>query len=67
MPFYDVISKKAEVRGKKLIEFFLSENSGNQMKDTLRIVKIFPWKTLRYSPSIFLNVNGLKIRERLLK
>lgn len=67
MPFYDVISKKAEVRGKKLIEFILSENSGNQMKDTLRISKIFPWKTLRYSPSIFLNVNGLKIRERLLK
>ena len=46
MPFYDVISKKAEVRGKKLIEFILSENSGNQMKYTLRIAKIFPWKNI---------------------
>jgi hypothetical protein len=67
MPFYDVRSKKDEVRGKKLIEFILAGNTGNKVKDTLRIAKIFPWKALRYSPSIFLNVNGLKIRERIFK
>lgn len=53
--------KKAE----KLMEFVLGGYSGNKIKDTLQIAKIFPWKALRYSPSIFLNVNWLKIRERL--
>jgi hypothetical protein len=55
--------KKAE----KLMEFILGGYSGNKVKDTLQIAKIFPWKALRYSPSIFLNVNWLKIRERLFK
>lgn len=65
MPLYDVTGKKDEVRGKKLIAFILAGYSGNKMKDTMQIAKIFPWKTLRYSPSIFLNVNWLKVRERL--
>ena len=55
--------KKAE----KLVEFILGGYSGNKVKDTMQIAKIFPWKALRYSPSIFLNVNGLKIRERIFK
>lgn len=55
--------KKAE----KLVEFILGGYSGNKINDTLQIAKIFPWKALRYSPSIFLNVNWLKIRERLFK
>ena len=53
--------KKAE----KLMEFILGGYSGNKIKDTLQIAKIFPWKALRYSPSIFLNVNWLKVKERL--
>ena len=36
------------------------------MKDTLQIARIFPGKVLRYAPSIFLNVNWLKVKERLL-
>lgn len=67
MPFYDVRSKKDEVRGQKLIEFILEGNSGDKVKDTLRIAKIFPWKALRYSPSIFLNVNWMKVKERIFK
>jgi hypothetical protein len=68
MPFINLndnvdLNKKAE----KLMEFILRGNSGNKFKDTLQIAKIFPWKALRYSPSIFLNVNLLKIRERLFK
>ena len=55
--------KKAE----KLMEFILGGYSGNKIKDTLQIAKIFPWKALRYSPSIFLNVNWLKIKERIFK
>lgn len=55
--------KKAE----KLVKFILGGYSGNKFKDTLHIAKIFPWKALWYSPSIFLNVNWLKVRERLFK
>lgn len=51
----------------RLMEFILGGYSGNKIKDTLQIAKIFPWKALRYSPSIFLNVNWLKIKERIFK
>lgn len=67
MPLYDVRCKKDDVRAKKLLRFILSGYSGNKVKDTYQIAKIFPWKSFRYSPSIFLNVNGLKIRERIFK
>lgn len=51
----------------RLMEFILGGYSGNKIRDTLQIAKIFPWKALRYSPSVFLNVNWLKIKERLFK
>ena len=63
MPFYD---DRFKSEGERLVKFILDGYSGNKIKDTWKIAKIFPWKALRYSPSIFLNVNGLKIRERLL-
>lgn len=66
MPLYNVRSKKDEVRSDKLITFILGGYSGNKVKDTLQIAKIFPWKVLLYSPSIFLNVNWLKIKERIM-
>ena len=49
----------------RLMEFILGGYSGNKIKDTLQIAKIFPWKALKYSPSIFLNVNWLKVKERV--
>ena len=64
MPFYD---SRFKVKGSRLVEFILGGYSGNKVKDTWQIAKIFPWKALWYSPSIFLNVNWLKIRERLFK
>lgn len=67
MPLYDVRCKKDDVRSKKLVEFILKGYSGSKVKDTWQIAKIFPWKALCYSPSIFLNVNGLKIKERINK
>ena len=45
--------------------FILNGYSGNKVKDTWQIAKIFPWKAVRYAPSIFLNVNWLKVKERL--
>ena len=53
-------NKKAE----KLTEFILGGYSG-KVKDTWRMGKIFPWHTFKFLPSIFLNVNGLKIKERI--
>ena len=67
MPFYGVKSKMDDVRGDKLVLFILCGYSGNKLKDTWRIAKIFPWKAVLYAPSIFLNVNWLKVKERLFK
>ena len=52
-------------KAEKLMTFILKGYSGNKVKDTWQIAKIFPWKALRYAPSIFLNVNWLKVKERL--
>lgn len=62
MPFYD---SRFKVKGERLVEFILRGYSGNKVKDTYRLIKLFPWKTILYMPSIFLNVNVLKIKERL--
>lgn len=64
MPFYD---SRFKVKGSRLVEFVLGGYSGNKVKDTCQIAKIFPWKAVRYAPSIFLNVNWLKIKERIFK
>ena len=58
---YRKYKKKAE----KIIRFILNGSHG-KVKDTWRIGKIFPWHTFKFLPSIFLNVNGLKIKERIL-
>jgi len=62
MPLFD---EQFKVKGSKLVGFILKEHSGNKFKETWRLVNIFPWKTLSYLPSIFLNVNWLKIQERI--
>lgn len=64
MPLYD---SRFKVKGSRLVEFILGGYSGNKVKDTWQIVKIFPWKALRYALSIFLNVNWLKVKERVFK
>ena len=67
MPLYDVRCKKDDVRAKILIKFILSGYSGNVVRDTWSIAKIFPWNTIQFAPAIFLNVNGLKIKERVFQ
>ena len=62
MPYYD---ERYKDKGSRLVEFILKGYSGNKVKDTLGIVRIFPCKTFCYLPSIFLNVNCLKVKERL--
>lgn len=51
----------------RLMAFILNGYTGSKVKDTWQIAKIFPWKAIRYTPSIFLNVNWLKVTERIFK
>ena len=64
MPFYD---ERYKDKGTQLVEFILKGYSGNKFKDTWGVARIFSWKTFCYLPSIYLNVNGLKIKERIFK
>ena len=64
MPLYD---SRFKVKGSRLVEFILGGYSGNKVKDTWQIAKIFPWKAMHYAPGIFLNVNWLKVKEIVFK
>jgi len=57
--------KGSEVQGERLVEFILGGYSGKKVKDTLKIAEIFPKNTIKFLPSIFMNVNGLKVMERI--
>ena len=56
-------SRKAE----KIVDFILKGGERGKWKDTYRVGRIFPMSTLKYFPGIILNVNWLKIKERVLK
>ena len=58
--------KKAE-KAERLVDFILRGYFGNVVRDTWSIAKIFPWNTIQFAPAIFLNVNGLKIKERVFQ
>ena len=62
MPLYDVRGKK---KAEQILRHILKGEPYNVVRDTWAIAKIFPWHTLIFTPAIFLNVNGLKIKERL--
>ena len=64
MPLYSS-EKKWKKKGGRILNFLLKGYSGARLRDTLAIARIFPYKILLYSPSIFLNVNWLKIKERM--
>ena len=65
MPMYEA-SSKWHKKAERLVNHILNGASRNVVRETWSIFKIFPMKTICYLPSIFLNVNGLKIMERLL-
>ncbi len=56
-------SRKAE----KIVDFILKGGEWRKVHDTITVGKIFPMSTLRFIPGIILNVNWLKIKERLFK
>lgn len=56
-------SRKAE----KIVDFILKGGEWRKVHDTITVGKIFPMSTLLFLPGIILNVNWLKIKERLFK
>ncbi len=64
MPLYSV-NKKWQRKGEKIMGLIIDGNTHNKMRDTIAVAKIFPWNTLLFTPALFFNVNGLKIKERI--
>lgn len=62
IPLYD---SKSKVQGTRVLKHILKGKPYSKVRDTWAIAKIFPWHTCKFLPAIFLNVNGLKIKERL--
>lgn len=62
MPLYDSRFKN---KAERILKHILKGEPYNVIHDTWAIWNIFPWHTLKFTPAIFFNVNGLKIRERL--
>lgn len=65
MPLYDNDIRWYK-KGKMALEYILQNRKPNKVKDTMAIASVFPKNTLCAIPGIFLNVNRLKIKERLL-
>ena len=63
--FSNVNLKDNHKKAERLLNHILKDSTGSVARDTWSIFKIFPWHTIKYSPAIFFNVNGLKISERL--
>ena len=65
MPLYNA-KEKWNSKSRKIVNLLLDGYSGSRVKDTIKVAMAFPWKTLCYLPGILLNVNCLKIKERIL-
>jgi len=66
MPLYSK-DKKWSRKAEKIVSFILKGGEWQKFKDTYRVGRIFPMSTLLFLPGIILNVNWLKIKERLFK
>ena len=58
----DCFKRKAD----RLLSFILAGGGQSKVRDTFTLAKIFPQNTVKFLPSIFLNVNWLKVMERLV-
>ncbi len=66
MPLYSKDEKWSR-KAVKIVDFILKGGEWHKFEDTYRVGLIFPVSTLKFLPGIILNVNWLKIRERLFK
>lgn len=62
MPLFD---SRFNAKGNRLMDFILFGGSRHKVRNTFEIARIFPWNTVKFIPGILMNVNGLKIKERL--
>lgn len=64
MPLYsdDVKWKK---KAEKILAFILKGGEWRKVHDTIAVGKIFPMSVFKFAPGILLNVNWLKIKERV--
>lgn len=65
MPLYEN-GKKLSKKANRIVHFILNGSQG-KLRDTFEIGKVFPWHTILFLPSIFLNVNWMKVKEILFK
>lgn len=65
MPLYDSSNKWSQ-KAERLVNHILNGGSNRTVLETWSISKVFPRKTICYMPSIFFNVNWLKVKERLI-
>lgn len=66
MPLYDS-NEQWHKKGSLIIDYIINRTAYRRINAVIKIAGIFPYKTLRFLPSIVLNINWLKIKERLLK
>lgn len=66
MPLYSR-DKKWNREAEKILTFILKGGKWRKFQDTYRVGRIFPMSTLLFLPGIILNVNWLKIKEKLFK
>lgn len=59
--------KKMNKKADRILSFILKGGKWHRFQDTYRVGRIFPMSTLKFLPGIILNVNFLKIRERLFR
>ena len=64
MPLYDEGNKWSK-KADKIVSFIFKGVKTSRIKDTITVFKVFPISTLHFLPGILLNVNWLKIRERV--
>lgn len=64
MPMYEL---RFRIKGSCALKHILKGEKYSKVKGTWAIAKIFPWNTIKFLPSIFLNVNWLKIKERFFE
>lgn len=65
MPLYEN-TKRWHKKGEKILHFVLNADNLNKFQRTSIIARFFPRNTIKFIPSIIFNVNGLKLKERLL-
>lgn len=66
MPLYSKDERWSR-KAVKVVDFILKGGEWHKIEDTYRVGLIFPVSTLKFLPGIILNVNWLKVRERLFK